>query len=433
MKRMVGFLLSAVLALSACSEGNSRGEAEQVRKEQAAPVTVAQVVQKSIPVQVRAIGTVEAHSTVAIKAQVGGELVRVHFREGQDVRKGELLFTIDPRPLEAAFAQAQANLAKDVAQAAQARATLAKDMARARQAEANLARDLAQAKNAEVQAQRYAELFKQELIAREQYDQIRTNAEALEATVRADRADVQSSEEAVRADQAAVQSAEQTIRADHAVVENARLQLGYSSIRSPINGRTGSLMLHEGNIVRASGTNDSTLVVINQILPIYASFSVPERELVEVKRYMAAGKLEVEALIPGEERRPVHGVITFVDNAVDRTTGTIRLKGAFANEEKRLWPGQFVNVVLTLTTEPDAIVVPSQAIQTGQDGQYVFVVKPDLTVEMRPVVSDRTQQGETVVAKGLRPGETVVIDGQLRLVPGAKVDVKNRGGAAGPS
>jgi multidrug efflux system membrane fusion protein len=329
------------------------------------PVTVSTVIQKTVPVQLRAIGNVQAYSTVTVKSKIGGELVRVHFKEGQDVKKGDLLFTIDPRPYEAAL----------------------------KQAEANLERDLAQAKNAQVDARRYEFLIQKGVVARQQYDKFRTDAEALEATVLADRA----------------------------VVENAKIQLSYCSIHSPIDGRTGSLIVQQGNIIKAEDIN---LVVINQIIPTDVAFSVPEQFLPEIKKYMASGKLQVEASIPMNEERPEKGVITFIDNAVDSNTGTIRLKGTFANPEKKLWPGQFVNVVLTLTTEPNAIVVPSRAIQTGQEGQYVFVVKQDLTVESRPVVAGRIVNTETVVQKGLSADEKVVTDGQLRLYPGARVEIK---------
>jgi len=204
-------------------------------------------------------------------------------------------------------------------------------------------------------------------------------------------------------------------------VENAKLQLNYCSIHSPMDGRTGNLIVHEGNIIK---DNDANLVVINQITPIYVTFSVPEQFLLEIKKYMVSGKLQVEALAPMNEERSEKGGITFVDNAVDSNTGTIRLKGTFANPEKKLWPGQFVNVVLILTTEPNAMVVPSQAIQTGQGGQYVFVVKPDFTVEFRSVVAGRTINNETVIQKGLKGEEKVVTDGQLRLYPGARVEIK---------
>jgi multidrug efflux system membrane fusion protein len=364
-----------------------------------APVTVGTVTQKTVPVQLRAIGNVQAYSSVSVKTKVGGELIRVYFTEGQDVKKGDLLFTIDPRPFEAALKQAEANFERDIAQV--------------KQAKANLERDIAQAKNAEVEASRYEFLIEKKVVAKQQYDQFRTNAEALQATVRADRA--------------AVENAEAAVLADRAAVENAKIQLGYCSIRSPIDGRTGSLLIQQGNIIKAEDIN---LVVINQIIPIYVAFSVPEQFLPEIKKYMTSGKLKVEAILPMNEERPESGVITFVDNAVDNSTGTIRLKGTFANNEKRLWPGQFVNVVLTLTTEPNAIVVPSQAIQTGQEGQYVFVVKQDLTVESRPVVVGRTVNSETVVQKGLNADEKVVTDGQLRLYPGAQVEIKTSDSAS---
>jgi multidrug efflux system membrane fusion protein len=393
-------------------------------------VAVATVEKKSMPLQIQAIGTVEAYAVVAVKAQVGGELLRIHFKEGQDVRKGDLLFTIDPRTYEAALAQAQANLARDQVQVQQARAVLQRDIAKVGQARANLLRDQAQAANAQVQERRYAELLKKELVAQEQYDQFKTTAQSLAAGVRADEADVHSAEETVRADEAAIRSAEQTVRADEAAADNARVQLGYTTIRSPIDGRTGSLMLNEGNVVRASGTNDSTLLVINQVQPIYVSFTVPQQQLPQIKRYMAEATLAVDAFPTGEPK-PVRGAVTFTDNAVDTTTGTIRLKATFGNQERRLWPGQFVNVSMTLVLEPDAIVVPSQALQTGQQGAYVFVVKPDSTVETRRVVAARTQGSDTIIASGLQPGEKVVTDGQPRLVTGATVEVKGSGASGG--
>ncbi|HAM53100.1 MAG TPA: efflux RND transporter periplasmic adaptor subunit [Nitrospiraceae bacterium] len=349
------------LLLSGCSGGK-----KVVPKKEAVPVAAATVIQKTVPVQVRAIGNVEAYSTVGVKSQIGGELARVHFREGQDVNEGDLLFTIDPRPYEAALQQAEANLAKD----------------------------MAQLENAREEVRRYAELVKKGYVAQEQYDQIRTNSASLDATV----------------------------NADNAAAENARLQLKYCYIYSPINGRLGSLMSNQGNLIKANA--DTSMVVINQILPIYVTFSVPEQYLAEIKKYMALGKVTVQAVIGNDAEHPETGELSFVDNAVDVTTGTIKLKATFVNKDKRLWPGQFVNAIVTLTTQPNAIVVPSQALQVGQDSQYVFVVKSDLTVESRPVVIGRSQDGEVVIEKGLKAGETVVTDGQLRLVPGTKVVVK---------
>jgi membrane fusion protein, multidrug efflux system len=418
--RLVSLVLLVASAGSGCS--GDKVESRQPPQRPPVPVAVARVVQKTVPLQVQAIGSVEAYSVVSVKAQVGGELLSAHIKEGQDVKKGDLLFSIDPRVYEAALAQAQANLARDRVQIQQAHASLERDHARVSQSRANLLRDQAQAKNAEVQERRYADLLKRGLIAQEQYDQLRTTAESLAATVRADEADIKSAEETVRADEAAVSSAEQTVRADEAAVESARVQLGYTTIQSPIDGRAGSLMLNEGNVIRAGASGDSTLLVINQVQPIYASFTVPQQQLPAIKRYMAEGKLQVDAF-PAGEPRPMRGVLTFVDNAVDPATGTIRLKATFTNEDKRLWPGQFVNIALTLATESDALVVPSQAVQTGQQGTYVFVVKGDSTVETRPVVVSRTQGGETIIAKGVQADESVVTDGQPRLVPGAKVEV----------
>jgi multidrug efflux system membrane fusion protein len=331
----------------------------------AVPVTVARVLSKAMPIEIRVIGTVEAYSTVAVRSQITGQLTSVTFREGDDVKLGQVLFALDRRPLEAAL----------------------------RQAEANLERDLAQAENAASQAKRYEDLAGRGIASREQVDTTRTGAAALNATVEADRA----------------------------AVENARVQLQYATIAAPLAGRTGALMVHEGNLVRA---NDATpLVVINQVSPISVSFSIPESRLPDLRRYMALESLRVEATPPNVEG-PSSGKITFVDNAVDPTTGTIRIKGTFPNEDRRLWPGQYVNVVVTLTSDPGAIVVPAAAVDAAQEGPYAFVVKPDQTVEFRPVEVARTNGAEVVIKSGLKAGETVVTDGHLRLVPGSLISVK---------
>jgi len=389
-------LLGGVLGLICFAFFSSACSNEKPKKPVSVPlpVTVSTATQKTVPVQLRTIGNVQAYSTVTVKSKVGGELVRVHFTEGQDVKRGDLLFTIDPRSFEAALKEAEAKLERDLAQV--------------QQAKANLERDLIRAKNAEEDAKRYEVLIEKGVVARQQYEKMRADADALEATVRADRA--------------AVENAEAAVRADRAAVENAKIQLGYCLIRSPMDGRTGSLLIHQGTIVKAE---DIHLLTILQIVPIYVSFSVPEQYLLDIKKFTALGTLRVEAVVPMNENRVEKGAITFIDNTVDSSTGTIRLKGTFENRERRLWPGQFVNVALTLTTEPNVIVVPSHAIQTGQEGQYVFVVKQDMTVESRPVVVGRTVDRETVVQKGLNADEKVVIDGQLRLYPGARVEIKN--------
>lgn len=339
---------------------------EKPRPKPPVPVKVSTAVQKDVPVQVKAIGNVEAYNTVSIKAQVNGQIARVHFREGQEVKKGDLLITIDPRPFETALKQAQANLLKDQAQA----------------------------RNADEQVRRYGGLVKDGIVTREQYDQLKTSADAFAAT----------------------------LASDQAAVESAKIQLAYCFIRSPINGRTGNLMVQQGNLVKANDV--PVLVTINQINPVYVTFSVPENDLLEIKKYMAGGRLKVAAAIPNDVRPPETGTISFLDNMVDSTTGTIKLKGTFVNAERRLWPGQFVNVIVVLTTRPDSVVVPTQAIQTGQQGPFVFVVKADKSVELRQVTVGTALNGETVIEKGVQSGETVVIDGQLRLMPGVKIEIK---------
>jgi multidrug efflux system membrane fusion protein len=337
----------------------------------AVPVATALVAAKPIPLELNVIGSAEPYSTVAVRAQITGALTSVTFKEGDDVRKGQVLFTLDRRPLEAALEQARANLQRDTAQAA----------------------------NAHAQAQRYQDLAARGIATKEQVDTTTTAAAALEATLGADRA----------------------------AVDNATVQLQYATIAAPISGRTGALMVNEGNLVRA---NDVTpLVVINQVSPLYVSFGIPEARLPELKRYMALGSVKVEALAPNDTSAPSVGRITFVDNTVDATTGTIRIKGTFPNETRHLWPGQFVNVSVTLMTDPRAIVVPTAAVQTGQQGQYVFVVKPDQTVELRTITVARAVDNETVIKQGLQAGETVVTDGQLRLIPGSRISVKSGPGS----
>jgi len=388
-----GLLLAGGPALlAACSEQNASGKAGPPP---GVPVTAAAVLQRDVPYQVRAIGNVQAYSSVTIMSQVDGQVFRVHFAEGQEVQAGDLLFTLDQRPLQADLQRAEGNLARDMAQE--------------KQAEANLAKDRAQLANAQVQVRRYTELMQDGAIAAELHDQVRTNAESLQAAVEADRA--------------AVENAKAASRADQAAVEQARIQLGYTVIRAPMEGRTGNLLVHPGNTVKARD-QASAMVVLNQIHPIYVAFAVPEQDLADIRKYRAAGTARVEAILPGGEDAPERGELTFMNNTVDASTGTIQLKATFLNPNNRLWPGQFLNVVLTLTTEPNTLVVPSQAIQAGQQGPYVFVIKPDLTVEARPVVPGRAVDNETVVQKGLAAEERVVTEGQIRLVPGVKVDIK---------
>jgi multidrug efflux system membrane fusion protein len=360
-----GLLVGISAVLPACSASDAQGPRAGA-SQAAVPITVGSVVVKEMPLDVNVVGAVEAFSTVAVRAQVTGELKNVNFEQGDDVQAGQVLFTLDHRPLESALNQAEANLARDTAQAA----------------------------NAKVIAQRMDDLVERGVGTREQRDTARTTAAALDAVVGANRA----------------------------AVENAKVQLQYATIRAPIAGRTGALMVHAGNLVRAN--DQLPLVVINQVSPIYVSFGVPEGLLPDLRRYMAIRELDVEALPPNEEIAPATGRITFVDNQVDQTTGTIRIKATFPNSNRRLWPGQFVNVKVRLTSDLHAIVVPSVAVQAGPDGQFVYVVKNDQTVEMRTVVVARTAGAETVLREGVKPGETIVTDGQLRLVPGSKISIK---------
>ena len=372
-------ILIAVVATACSSENASAVSAEQASGRGAAgrgggggnvPVTVGHVVRKSMPLDLRVIGSVEPASTVEIRSQITGQLTSISFKEGDDVKQGDVLFSLDRRPLEAAL----------------------------KQAEANLQRDVAQSTNAKVQAERLSDLAQRGIVSRDQLDTSKAMAAALEGTIEADRA----------------------------AVENARIQLQYATITAPINGRTGALMVHAGSLVRA---NDTTpMVVINQLAPINVIFAVPEARLPALKQYMARGNVSISAEPPSDAAAVSVGRLAFVDNAIDQTTGTIRAKGSFANTDHRLWPGQYVNVTMTLGTDRDAIVVPSTAVQTGPDGPYVFVIKGDQTADLRAVHVGRVSGSETIITSGLQTDETVVTDGQLRLTPGARVSIKNGNG-----
>ena len=346
----------------------TNGQPQREKREPLVPVKVAAAIEKAVPVQLQAVGTVEAYATVSIKSRVDGQLMGIHFREGQDVKKGDLLFTIDPRPSEVALKEAQARLERDIALAGKA----------------------------DMDARRYAELVAKNFVSSDKYEQFRANSEALRASVDADRA----------------------------VVDRAKLQLEYCFIKSPMTGRTGRLLVDEGTQIKANDDKGG-MVDIAQIMPIYVGFAVPQQYLPQIKTHMAGGELKVEAIIPDSRETTETGTLSFLDNKVNSQTGTVMLKGSFANTERRLWPGQFATVVLTLTTQPNAVVIPAVAIQVGQEGQFVFVVKPDMTVESRPVVTGMNIGDGVVIDKGLAAGEQVVTEGQLRLVPGAKVQAND--------
>jgi membrane fusion protein, multidrug efflux system len=418
-------LLIILLAGAAGCSDRASGTPAKGPAPPAVPVTAADAMEKAVPLDITAIGNVQAFTTVGVKSQVAGQIVQVHFTEGRDVKQGDLLFTIDPRPFEAVLRQAEATVGRDMAQLRQAEAALTQRQAEIQQALANVERDTAQLENARTQERRYRELVQKELIAREQYDNFRTQMSAMEATVSADRAAVENAKASALAAEAGVENVRALIKADQAVVDNAKLQLAYTAIRAPMTGRTGNLLVQAGNVVKAN--EGDPMVVIAQVRPIYVSFAVPEQHLAGVGRYQTKEGLAVRATPPGAPKA-TSGRLTFVNNAVDATTGTIQLKATFENDDNRLWPGQYVDVVLTLATER-AITVPAEAVQSGQQGPFIFVVKPDLTVEPRPVQTGRRVGGEIVVVRGLAAGERIVTDGQLRLVPGSKVDIK----AARPS
>src|SRR5216684_1564867 len=344
---------------SGAKEGRKAGKGSP-----AVPVTVAPVTQETVPIELRAIGNVEAYSTVALKARVDGQIVEVNFREGAPVKKGDVLFRIDPRPYEAALRQAEANALRDVAARSQARS----------------------------QDRRYQDLLEKNFVSKEAYAQIRTNAETAEAVA----------------------------KASQAALENASLNLEYCTIRSPLDGYVGKVLLQAGNLVKANDV--SPLVVINQVRPIYVNFALPEQNLPEVRRFQAMSKLAVEALSSDPAQQPTQGRLIFIDNAVDPSTGTIRLRAQFENADAALWPGQFVNVSVRLTEQVDAIVIPSPAVQNGPQGQYVYVVGADLVAEVRKITVLRTDGERTIVATGLQKGERVVTRGQLRL--GSKTRVQ---------
>jgi multidrug efflux system membrane fusion protein len=372
-KLVIGLLGLAVIA------GGGFAAVEFVRGTRAAPqkaapavpVSVATVVRKAVPVNLAAVGNVEAYTSVALKARVDGQILLVAFKEGDEVRKDALLVEIDPRPFNVALSQAQANLKKDQAL-------------------------LDHAIEQEV---RYKDLLEKKFISQDAYDQVRTNRDAAAATV----------------------------AADGAAIQSAKLSLEYCTIRSPVTGYAGRILIQQGNLVKANDTNP--LVTINQVVPIYVSFSVPEQNIGDIRKYQAAGDLHVQVAPGDSAHAPIAGKLASLDNSADPATGTIRLRAEFPNQDKALWPGQFVNVVLTLHQQPDAIVTPSTALQNGPNGQYVFIVKPDATVELRDVKVARTEGDDAVVASGLEPGDKVVVAGQLRLAPGVRITT----GAGTPS
>jgi multidrug efflux system membrane fusion protein len=403
--------LALAWGVSGCSasagSGSGGGGRGRGRGAGDVPVVTGKVTQKDVPVELGAIGNVEAYETISVRSQITGVLTKVFFNEGDFVKAGDHLFTIDARPYEAALKQAEANLARD--------------KALLNQAMAQLTRDAANAEYSQLTSERQSQLVDRGIISKDLADQTRAAADATRASVNADKA--------------AVESGKAQVDATQAAIDNARVQLGYTVIDAPINGRTGNLTVKANNLVTA---NNTELMTIAQIQPVYVTFAVPAVHLPEIKQRMAQGKIGVVATPQDLQAAPSSGRLTFVDNAVDPSTDTIKLKATFDNPELQLWPGQFARVNLRLSVLDHAIVVPSEAVQTGQDGQFVFVVKPDSTVEQRAITTGERADQDTVVQKGLQPGETIVTEGQLRLEDGTRVqnaargEGRGRGGRGGP-
>jgi multidrug efflux system membrane fusion protein len=375
-----------------------------------ASVSVATAVTQDVPTYLDAIGKTVAREVVSIQSQVSGRIIKIHFTDGADVKKGQMLFTIDTRPFEASLRQAQANLARDNAQK--------------KQAEANMAKDIAQAKWGEVQAKRYGQLVEQGVVPREQYEQLRASADSLNASVDADRA--------------AVRSADEALKVDAAAIESAKVQLSYCYIRSPIDGRAGQRLVDVGNVVNAGGSgggnssngssgNGSSLLVIQRLDPIYADFTISQNNLTAVQEQMRAGRLKAEVRLPDDSNDPVVGQLTFLDNAVQNATGTVNLRATIPNNGLRFWPGRFVNIRLVLSTIHQAVLVPASAPQMSAKGSFVYVVKQDSTAEQRSVSLGQRQGDLIVVEQGVQPGEQIVTNGQLGVTPGGKVRIEQPG------
>ena len=393
----LGIVLIAGVICAGCAN-----QAQQSFERPPAPVVVSTAVSQDVSNYMDALGKIVAREVVAIQPQVSGRIMKIHFTDGANVRKGQLLFTIDPRPYEANLKQAQANLARDVA---------AK-----KQAEANLAREAAREKWGRAQVDRYRTLVEQGVVAKEQYEQLRADYDSLRANTEAARA--------------AVRSADETIKVNNAAIETAKVQLSYSYIHSPIDGRAGQRLVDIGNVVNPggagnseNGTSSNALLVIERLDPIYADFTISQNHLTAVQEQMRAGTLVAEVRLPDSADEPVSGKLTFVDNAVQTETGQVTLRATLPNYNLRFWPGRFVTVRLLLGTIPGAVLVPATAPQMSANGSYVYVVKPDSTAEQRSVSLGQRQGELVVVEKGVAAGEKVVVNGQLGVTPGGKVVV----------
>jgi multidrug efflux system membrane fusion protein len=405
----VGYLLAVFM--TGCVN-----KAQQSFERPPAPVTVTTVVTQDVPTYLDAIGKTVAREVVSIQPQVSGRIIKIHFTDGADIKKGDMLFTIDTRPFEVNVQQAKANLSRD--------------QALKKQAEANLAKEVAQAKWGETQVNRYHKLADEGVVAREQYEQLRANLDSLNANVEAARA--------------AVRSADEAIKVDAAAIESAKVQLSYCYIRSPIDGRAGQRLVDIGNVVNPGGSsntssgngsngNSNALLMIERLEPIYADFTISQNDLTAVQQQMRAGTLKAEVRLPDTSDDPVIGQLTFLDNAVQNATGQVNLRATIPNPGHRFWPGRFVQIRLVLNTIQSAVLVPATAPQMSAKGSFVYVVKEDSTAEQRPVSLGQRQGDLIVVESGLQPGERVITNGQLGVTPGGKVLIEQPRDVGRPS
>lgn len=401
--------------------GGDTGTKGGGKKDRPVPVTVATAQIQNVPIEIRSIGNVLPFSVVNVVPQVSGQLTKVTFTQGDTVKKGDLLFQIDPRSYQANLDQTLGTVAKDRAGVQAAQANLEKDKAQVGMLQANYQKDVASQQYAQAEQGRYQTLVQQGAVSHEQSDQMATNNATAQAVMEADKKQIENAREVLNADKAAIATAMGTLEADKAAADNARLQLEWTQIRSPIDGRTGSLNVYQGNVIQA---NQATpLVTIDQVQPIYIQFTLPEQYLDGIRKAQADNTLKVKAMVEGQMRDSVQGTVSFLQHTVDTTSGTVSMRAIFANSEKRLFTGQFVDVIVTMPAEGSTVVVPQTALQTSQQGNSVYVVKPNNTVSFVSVDLKRTF-GDMAAISGLNAGDVVVTDGQLQLTPGAKISIQ---------
>lgn len=418
---LLGVVLILVLGSFLLLSSQNKGNPKDKRGDEPVIVSTSPVQVKDMSIELQAIGNVEASETVSIQSQVEGQLRRVHFKQGDFVKAGQLLFEIDPRLQRETVSQAKALLSRSQATIQQSRSNVAQASAQVDLAEANLQRDIAQMELAQAQESRYRGLLEQKFVTREQYEQMRTALATTQAAVEAGRAALANAKAQVQTNQASVNTSIASAYADQATLDSARIQLGFTRIYAPISGKTGPLLVNAGNTVQA---NMTPLISIGRLEPVFVAFSIPEKDLPSVQNAMRHGPVTTLAVVNGESQQTLTGRLFFIDNNVDPSSGTVRLKAEFSNQGQLLWPGRYTDVILRLGKQTNVMVIPASAIQQGQDGDFVYVVENKRAL-VKPVVVERIVQGQAVIHRGLRPEDIVVIDGQLRLAPDMPVKTEN--------